>query len=185
LPGYIDWNEACIESNSCYPDESNNSNSTQQPATPEPEIVYWNPTVPNMLSCSKSEEDQCSTLPHKENTFGNNALKIAQQFIDQELCSNLITQGESFINSKNEAACRVPYNEDSCSAYISAGDYQIWKDVKAPRSWYDAKKAVLKNGLVVTVFCTDYYGIDEQAAAEETYLAQIANIVHGSVESIE
>lgn len=187
LPTYIDSNPACINSNSCYPDESNNSNSTEQPATPEPEIetVYWNPTVANMLNCSKSEEDACSILPHKENTFGKNALKIAQQFIDQAMCSNLITEGVSFTNGKNEAACRVPYNEDSCSAYISAGDSQIWMNVKAPRSWYDAKKAVLKNGLVVTVFCTDYYGIDEQAAAEDAFLARIASIVQGTVESIE
>ena len=145
------------------------------------EPTYWNPSVENMISCSKNESDECGSLPRRDNTFGNNSLNVAKELVDLSICSQLNTEGYGFTNGPNEAACSIPYNEPSCEVYIASGDSTIWMTVKAPRSWFDASKGVLKDGLVVTLFCSDYYGIDEQKNAEDSFLAQISDSIGGEI----
>jgi len=179
--GYSGDNSTNYPTGSQLPDPGYPTSDSQP--TPA-KFTYWNPTAQNIINCSKNEADPCETLPQKENTFGINALKIAQNLINSGICSGLVTNGLSFTNGRSEAECSIPYQDESCETYIVANDGIIFQAVKPPRSWYGFGQVVVKDGLIVELTCSDYYGIDEQKTAEQNYLSQIANLLGGQVASL-
>jgi hypothetical protein len=155
------------------PQTPDSAGETSKPQTPETEITYWKPTVQNMLNCSKVENDKCVTLASKQNTFGNDALDIANQLIRLGICSKLVTAGLNYPNSETIAECEVLYEGESVgSATIRTGDDHIRGTLRAPISGYSTFKALLKDGLVIYINYSDM---------EETLLTQIAEKLGGKV----
>lgn len=164
------------ESNEQQGNNPESGDSTTTPQKPEPEIRYWKPTVQNMLSCSKVENDKCVTLASNKNTFGKNSLQLAKQLIDVGICSKLLTEGLNFPNSETIAECEVLYEGESAgSATIRTGDDHIRNTLRSPINGFSSFKALMKDGLIIYINYSDM---------EEVLLNQISGKFGGEVLSV-